>query len=85
MTVHNLGASPAKEVAVSVRARQGVVTTKRIPEVGAPLDLKPRTAQVTFTGLKSAMGIRVMVDADDAIPELNELNNAAPAPERRTR
>ena len=49
------------------------IFTRILPEIEAPLDLKPRLA-VTYTTL-AQVGDAIVVDPDDAIPEITESNN----------
>jgi len=75
--VHNLGNSPATSVAVRLADASGKTLAERaIPRIDPPLDLKPRTRKVLFTGLRPAKSVVVTIDPENAIGELNEQNNA---------
>ena len=77
VTVHNLGNSPVDGVEVALVDSTGKVLAKKTTgRIEAPLDLKPRTATVTFDGVPSG-ATEVRIDPEDRVPELNELNNAA--------
>ncbi len=78
--VHNIGGAPAPATTVQVMDASGaVVGQTRVPALEAPLDLKPRTIEVsvTVTG-QPQEGWRVTVDPGDAIAEITEVNNTMP-------
>jgi len=77
--VHNVGAQPAPASKVQVRDAAGkMLAEAAVPALEAPLDLQPRTAQVSVK-LPAAppAGWSVMVDPGDAIKEITETNNRA--------
>lgn len=81
VTVHNVGLAPAESVTVRlVDAKSGAKMDERIIDrIGAPLDLKPRTARLQFFNVDTAPHgrVRVLVDPEEKIDECDERNNAA--------
>jgi len=82
--VHNIGARAAENVEVAwVREGKKIFTTV-LPRIEAPVDLKPRVATVYITAAEDLYtpqhdGLRagdmIVVDPDNAIPEITEHNN----------
>lgn len=80
VTVHSLGARPAPASVVVVEDASGKELARAItPVLPAPLDLKPKTAQVALkTTWKSGYRVRIVTPAD--APEITQLNNIVVAP-----
>jgi hypothetical protein len=79
VTIHNLGNSPVDRVEVAMVDSTGKVLAKKTTgRIEAPLDLKPRTATVTFDGL-SPGATEVRIDPEDRVPELKNLAGCAGA------
>jgi len=77
VSVHNLGAARSPQTTVQVQDAQGkVMAEAEVAPVEAPLDLRPRTAEVTLP-LRGApvRRCRVAVDPTDAVREITEVNN----------
>lgn len=70
--VHNIGAKPAHQVLVNLVRDGQVIASQTIKEIEDPHDLKPRIVSVVFD---AEPGDIVMVDPDNAIPEIAEHNN----------
>jgi hypothetical protein len=79
VTVHSLGSVPAPETRIVFRTADGsVVASTVIPPLPAPVDLFPRTAEVTLPlprGTKTAGG-SVVIDPDGQLLEITTGNNA---------
>jgi hypothetical protein len=82
VTVHSLGAKPAPASVVVLEDATGhELARATTPALPAPLDLKPKTAQVVLAskaGWKA--GYRVRVVTPDGAPEITQLNNTVIAP-----
>lgn len=81
VTVHNIGAAAAPESAVELRnAEDKVIAKARVPPLEAPLDLKPKTAEVTLASEGATVGgCQVVVDPADTVKEITEVNNVVSA------
>jgi hypothetical protein len=80
VTVHSLGAKPAPASVVVVEDASGKELARATtPVLPAPLDLKPKTAQVA---LKASWkrGYRVRIVTPAGAPEITQLNNTVVAP-----
>ena len=82
VTVHSLGAKPAPASVVVLEDGAGHELARAMaPALPAPLDLKPKTAQITLAsraGWKTGYRIRILTPA--AAPEITQLNNTVIAP-----
>jgi hypothetical protein len=77
VVVHNVGGGPARAAVVRLLDAAGRrLDEKTVPVLEAPLDLVPRTVKVEFAGVPAQGPLAVVLDPDNAIPELNELNNS---------
>jgi len=80
VTVHSLGSVPAPATTVVVRNAAGrILAGASVPALPAPVDLRPRTADVTVTlpaGADPAGGT-VEIDPDQALNEITTRNNTA--------
>jgi hypothetical protein len=80
VTVHSLGSVAAKATTLAVKKTDGsIVASAAIPALEAPLDLHPRTVEVTVAlpdGTISGGGI-VEIDPDHALEEITAINNSA--------
>ena len=78
-TVHSLGAvdSPATEIAL-VDASGNILVRTKVPALMAPLDLKPKTVQVTLAVPKGKTleGCRVVIDPEKKMTEITRMNDA---------
>jgi hypothetical protein len=78
VTVHSLGSVAAPPSTVSLIDASGhVVATAKVPAIPAPVDLLPKTAQVTLhfgTGVRTA-GAKVRVQLGEGVREITQLNN----------
>jgi hypothetical protein len=78
VTVHSLGSVAAPPSTVSLIDASGhVVATAKVPAIPAPIDLLPKTAQVTLhfgTGVRTA-GAKVRVQLGEGVREITQLNN----------
>ncbi|MBT4823260.1 MAG: hypothetical protein HON70_46590, partial [Lentisphaerae bacterium] len=81
IVVHNVGMAGASDVCVRLLdAKTGRrMDEKRIAEIGAPLDLKPRAVRLQFFNADTAVHgrVRVVVDPDGEVAERDEANNVA--------
>ncbi len=78
VTVHSLGAIPAPETQLALRDRTGrVLATAKTPALAAPIDLNPKTAEVSLTIPAGAdlSGATLELDPDHALNEITALNN----------
>ena len=76
VVVHNLGGSTAPASIVDVRSASGeVLGTARVPALGPPHDLKPKTSQVRIQLDEGVKLERVVLDPADRIAEITEVNN----------
>ena len=75
--LHNIGNAAAANVVVRVIGQEGGVVAERVVgKLDAPLDLTSRTASVEFEGAVAlGRSVRVVVDPDNRVDEINELNN----------
>jgi hypothetical protein len=75
VTVHSLGAKPAPASVVVVEDASGSELARTTtPALPAPLDLKPKTVQVTLkAGWKPGYRVRILTPA--GAPEITQLNN----------
>jgi len=71
--VHNIGARAAENVKVALIRKGKKISSKVLTRIEAPLDLKPRVAVVHFTNTQ--VGDEIVVDPENAIPEIAEHNN----------
>ena len=71
--VHNIGARAAENVEVALIRNGKKIHTIVLSRIEAPLDLKPRAAVVHFTNAQ--VGDEIVVDPDNAIPEITKHNN----------
>ncbi|MBW8892882.1 MAG: hypothetical protein JF617_12300 [Burkholderiales bacterium] len=80
VTVHSLGAKPAPASVVVVEDATGKQLARATtPILPAPLDLKPKTAQVALkAGWKTGYRVRIIPLA--GAPEITQLNNIVTAP-----
>jgi hypothetical protein len=82
VTVHSLGAKPAPASVVVLEDAAGhELARATAPALPAPLDLKPKTAQVslaTKAGWKTGYRVRIVTPA--GAPEITQLNNIVTAP-----
>lgn len=75
--LHNLGAGPARAVAVRVSGSDGARLAERsVTLLEAPTDLVPRRLKLVFAPFPAGGGFTIEVDPAAKIPELNEANNA---------
>jgi hypothetical protein len=74
VTVHNIGAVAAENVVVAVQDAHGkVLASTVIPRLEAPLDLMPKTAEVSLPA--SADAATVVLDPQHKLTEITEANN----------
>jgi hypothetical protein len=79
VTVHSLGSVDAPASKVVVRDKAGkTLATARVPALKAPLDLSPKTAQVTLAVPKGAdlKGATGTVECGGDLPEITLMNNS---------
>lgn len=75
--VHNVGALDAPACRATLSIGGAVVAEADVPALAAPLDFLPKTAEVSFALPAGAAGpAAVTIDADGAVGEITELNNA---------
>ena len=81
VTVHNIGAIPARSLEVALYEAERLVGRQLIPGVQAPDALLPATVRVGFPFIpKAPRGkFRAIIDAANGIPEISERNNEAQA------
>jgi hypothetical protein len=80
VTVHSLGVKPAPASLVVLEDASGKELSRATaPSLPAPLDLKPKTAQVALKGGWKA-GYRVRIVTPAGAPEITQLNNTVTAP-----
>jgi hypothetical protein len=79
--VHNIGSLPARDVQVELRADSGkAIGNGTIAELSSPDDLVPRTESVVIKlPPDTSRTVRVIVDPQNAIPEITKLNNVVDA------
>jgi len=83
--VHSLGSVDAPASKVSVRDAAGrTMASASVPPLKAPIDLAPKTADVTLTlpAGASLEGASVVVEMSGTAPEITLRNNVVPAPAR---
>jgi hypothetical protein len=76
--LHSLGSVPAPESKIVFRDHAGtIVATTQTPAIAAPVDLMPKTTEVTLTlpSGTSTDGGSVEIDPDHAIEEITTMNN----------
>ncbi len=82
--VHSLGSVPAPATRIICRTADGsVAASAMIPPLEAPVDLQPRTVEVTLAlapGSATA-GAMVEIDPDAQLEEITRLNNRVAVPE----
>ena len=71
--VHNIGARPAEDIEVALMRNGEKIRSIVLSGIEAPLDMKPRVAVAHFTN--ALVGDEIVVDPDNAIPEIAEHNN----------
>ncbi|MBM3473195.1 MAG: hypothetical protein FJX75_08015 [Armatimonadetes bacterium] len=77
VTIHNVGATPSPQTTLQVQDTRGkVLAEAEVPAMEAPLDLKPRTAEVTVR-VRPTGEWRVVLDPKDEVREVTEVNNGA--------
>lgn len=82
VTVHNIGDAPAANFTVEAVDESGkAIDRKVVPALAAPLDFVPKTAAVTLA-VPGGKWAKVVVDRRNAVREILESNNEAPAPNR---
>ena len=83
VTVHSLGSVAAPPSAVTLVDASGhIVASAKVPAIAAPVDLLPKTAQVTLhfgTGVRTA-GATVRVQVGEGVREITLLNNEVVVP-----
>ena len=78
VTVHNIGSADAPQSDIVLRDAGGTQIAKAtVPELKAPLDLMPKTAQVTLKipEGKSLDGCHVVIDPESKLTEITLMNN----------
>ena len=78
VTVHSVGAVDAPASKVVLRDIAGkTISTADVPALKAPVDLTPKTAQVTLAvpAGRDLKGARVTVECGGSVPEITEMNN----------
>jgi hypothetical protein len=83
VTVHSLGSVPAPPSTVTlVDAAGHEIARAQVPAIAAPLDLLPKTAQVTMhvTSGRRISGAKVRVQLSDQTQEITQLNNELDVP-----
>ena len=76
--IHSLGSVPTPATTVTVRDAAGrTLATATVPALAAPLDLMPKTTEVSLTLPAGATttGGRVEIDPEHALTEITALNN----------
>ncbi|HUS80805.1 MAG TPA: CARDB domain-containing protein, partial [Armatimonadota bacterium] len=77
VTVHNIGSVDAPECTAVLMTGDRRLGETRVPPIPAPLDLQPRTAEVSFELPRARVDdLRVIIDPEDQVPEVTELNNS---------
>ena len=77
--VHSLGSMPAPATTIALRDATGrVLGTANVPPIAAPIDLIPKTADVTvdIPAGASVAGATVELDPDHRVEEITTMNNA---------
>ena len=76
--VHSLGSADAPEFDIAIKDGSGTIISRvSVPSIKAPVDLLPKTSNVSFilhpaTKLK---GCKVVIDPENRIEEITLLNN----------
>ena len=79
MTVHSLGAVATPAGTLRVEDASGrTVASAAIPALPAPLDLRPKIAEVRVTLPAAVRGGRVRIGLPGDAPEVTRLNNEVP-------
>jgi len=74
--VHNIGSRPSPVSKAALMRGGQRIAEASIPAIAAPLDLLPRTAEVSFVVPDSVKGeLRIVIDSDNEVAEITELNN----------
>ncbi len=76
--VHSLGSVPAPEAKIVIKSADGsVVASAVVPALAAPIDLQPKTTEVTLhlPGGTRLAGGSVEIDPDEQLLEITRLNN----------
>jgi len=74
--VHNIGSVDAPACVVALMSGDERMAEVTIPALPAPLDLLPSTVEVRLEMPRALVeDLRVVVDADDEVPEITEVNN----------
>ncbi|MFP4248741.1 MAG: LamG-like jellyroll fold domain-containing protein [Armatimonadota bacterium] len=74
---HNIGSRQTPACAATLSADGEVIAEAQVPTIPAPLDFQPKIAEVSFDLPAGATGeMTVMLDAEGAIAEITEVNNA---------
>jgi len=81
ITVHNIGAAPARNVTVELVDRNGrVVASRTIEQIDSPSDdLQARKATLEFKGLGDPAALSLRVRCADGTPEILDENNTVSA------
>jgi len=78
VTVHNLGAAPTPKTTLSVQGGgRKVLAEAEVPALEAPLDLRPRTVEVSVE-VTLGEGWSVLLDPGNEVVEITEANNTFP-------
>lgn len=77
VTVHNLGSAAATGVEVVLEQNGKAVARKTLENVPACERFAPSAVAVAFEGIPALGGLRLVVDPDAVIEEINESNNGA--------
>ena len=78
VTVHSLGSVDAPKAVVALVDNDGKqLAAASVPALKAPLDLKPKTTDITFevTSGTNLKGCRIIIDPDKKLREITRLNN----------
>lgn len=75
VTVHNIGAEATPPARAALMHGARTIATADLPPLQAPLDLHPKTATIMFSDVDPQAGLRIHVDADERIAEIDEANN----------
>jgi hypothetical protein len=76
VSVHNLGDATARDVVVRLEAEGRSIAERRIAQIEAPADLRPRRKTVSFASIGAGTALELRVDPEGAIAEIDEENNA---------
>jgi len=79
VTVHSVGSVDAPASKVVLRDKSGkTLATAEVPALNAPIDLTPKTAQVTLAAPSGAdlKGATVTVECGGDVPEITLMNNS---------